>query len=87
MGSVEMARISCHQHQPPPSPGAPLHNSSFIKLYSSLITGDTVLLPGRLFGFNSRTSAAFCEVKAAHFDLIPAPNKQVSVLGVAFVAL
>lgn len=71
----------------PSTPNALSHNIGFIKLYSSLITKDTVLLPGRLFGFNSSSSAAFYKAKAAHFDLIPAPYKQVYVLDVAFVVL
>lgn len=71
----------------PSAPNALSYNIGFIKLYSSLITEGTVLLSGRLFGFNSSSSTAFCKAKAAHFDLIPAPYKQVYVLDVAFVVL
>lgn len=68
-------------------PSSLSYNTYFIKLYSPLITEDTVLLPGRWLGFNPSISAAFCMAKAACLSLIPAPYKQVCVLDVVFVVL
>lgn len=68
-------------------PNSLSYSTCFIKLYSPLITGDTLLLPGSRFGFNPSIGAALCIVKAARFGLIPAPYKQVHVLDVVFVVL
>lgn len=85
--AMKMVWIPCQQLWVSAVLSALSYNISFIKTYSSLITEDSVLLSGRLFGFNSSISTAFCMVKAAHFHLIPALYKQVYDLDVVFVVL